>query len=115
LCIKHHGTRAPRRLRAGGISHVVVRRQFKLARTCVVSGQLSADRIAAEVSFFSRRSVQGGISVRIGTARHPLARGERAVSSPHRTLSSQRRRKTTGVRGATLPAGSPLEGPSAGL
>ena len=47
--------RISRGLRAGRIDHRAVRRQFQLARADLVPGQLSADRVAAEVSLLLRR------------------------------------------------------------
>ena len=43
-----------------------VRRQLELARAGLVSGELPADRIAAEVSPLLGRRLQGGVSDRIG-------------------------------------------------
>ena len=55
--VSRRWARASRGLRTGGIQHGHVRRQFQLARTGLVSGQLSADRVAAEVPLLSRRPI----------------------------------------------------------
>ena len=55
----------PRGLRAGGIQHRTVRRQLQLARPDLVSGQLLAHRVAAEVSLLPRRQFQGRMPHRL--------------------------------------------------
>ena len=53
-------------IRARGIGQRAVRRQFELARAGVVSVELPAHRIAAEVSSLSGRRLQGGVPYRVG-------------------------------------------------
>ena len=56
--------RKSRGVRAGRIDHRAVRRQFELARADLVSGELSADRVAAEVSSLFWRRFQSRVSRR---------------------------------------------------
>ena len=56
----------PRRLRTGRIDQRLVRRKLQLARTDLVSAQLPADRVAAEIPLLLGRRVQDRVSDRIG-------------------------------------------------
>src|SRR5258706_6876365 len=52
----------PSGLRAGGILYRLIRRQFKLARAHLVSGQLFARGIASKISPLLRRRFQSRVS-----------------------------------------------------
>ena len=56
------------RLRAGRVRDGRVWRQFQLARSYLVSAQLPAHRVAAEVPSLLRRRLPGGVSNRLGPA-----------------------------------------------
>ena len=57
--------RSSRGLRAGRVDQRAVRRQLQLARAGLVSGQLPADRSAAEVPLLFRQRPQGGVPDRV--------------------------------------------------
>ena len=72
-----NGIGLERALFAGGIRFGLVRRQFQLARPDLVSRQLPADRIAAEVPSLLRRRFQDRVPDRFGEIRHHRRRGAR--------------------------------------
>ena len=66
---------------AGGIGQRSVRRQLQLARADLVSGQLPADRVAAEVPSLLRRRLQDRVPDRIRQLHHHRA-GRRGADPP---------------------------------
>jgi hypothetical protein len=84
--------RAPGRLRTGRIDHGFLRRQFELARSDLVSGELSAHRIATEVPPLPWSVLQGGMPHRVGSDDDARGGRRRAVAPLVADLSAGRRR-----------------------
>ena len=85
-------------LRAGRVEHRALRRQLELARPDLVSGQLPADRGAAEARPLLRRRGQGGVSDRIRPAHAAPGRERRARAAAGADLPSRRGRAAARAR-----------------
>ena len=89
---------APGRLRAGRIDDRPLRRQFQLARPDLVSRQLSANRVPAEIPSLSGRRLSRRVPDRI-RATTDLARGRHGAFQPARAdLPARRAQPASGVR-----------------
>ena len=64
----------------GESTHRPVRRQLQLARADLVSGELPADRVAAEVPPLPRRRLQGRVPHRLGPDDDPVGGRRRALA-----------------------------------
>ena len=73
---------AGREVSAGGVGQRRVRRQLQLARADLVPGQLSADRVAAEVPSLLRRRLQDRMPDRLRQLRHHRTGRRRAEPAP---------------------------------
>ena len=76
------GVTLARQVSAGGVGQRPVRRQLQLARADLVPGQLSADRVAAEVPSLLRRRLQGRMPDRLRQLHHHRAGRRGAEPSP---------------------------------
>ena len=110
-----NGIRVSGRVRAGGVNQWSLWRQFELARADLVPCQLSADRIAAEVSPLLRRRLQGRVSDRFRQVHDVVGGGCRDIA-PLTQLFLRRTRRPRPVHGSdALPARSALARPGAVL
>ena len=92
IVLRRRRPRTSRRLRARRVDDGTLWRQLQLARADLVSGELSADRVAAEVPSLLRRRLQGGVPDRfgadddaLGSRRRSCRAGCRASSCATRT------------------------------
>src|ERR1039457_5258503 len=95
---RRHGHGAPRRLRAGRVVHGPLRRQFELARACLVSRELPHHRVAAEVSPFPGRFLSGRVPDSLGREVDAVGRRQRALAPPHPHLPARRERPAARLR-----------------
>src|SRR5439155_16321886 len=106
---ERHG--APGRLRASGVIERSLRWQLELARTRVVSRELSPHRVAAEALLLLRRQPQGRVPDRFRSTAGSLAGGDRALAAAHPDLPARPGRTPAGLRrDGEVPARPPLAG-----
>ena len=91
----------------GESTHRPVRRKFQLARADLVSGEFSADRVAAEVSSLPGRRFQGGVPHRLGQDDDSVGGGRRIVAPADAASScattNGRRPGVTAIRRSSRP------------